>query len=38
MREIDGVRVCYEKKSNGVKVDHEKDRWGKTSPLERAKG
>ena len=38
MRKSDGVRVYYKKKSNGVRVDHEKDRWGKTSPLERAMG
>ena len=49
MRKSDGVRVHYQKKSNQVRVDHEKksdwvrvdlekDRWGETSPLERAMG
>ena len=49
MRKSDGVRVHYKKKSNQVRVDHEKksdwvrvdlekDRWGETSPLERAMG
>ena len=26
------------KKSDSVRVDHEKDRWGESSPLERAMG
>ena len=30
------MRVDHEKKSDGVRVDHEKDRWGESSPLERA--
>ena len=26
------VRVDHEKKSDGVRVHHEKDRWGESSP------
>ena len=28
----------HQKKSDGVRVDHEKDRRGKSSPLQRAMG
>ena len=50
MRKTDGVRVRYEKKSDRVRVDHEKkrdrvtidnekkERWGESSPKERAMG
>ena len=50
MRKSDGVRLHYEKKSDGVRVDHEKksdrvrvdhenkERWGESSPKERAMG
>ena len=38
MRKSDGVRVHQEKKSDGVRVDNKKDRWGDSSPLERAMG
>ena len=30
------VRVHHEKKTDGVRVDHENLRWGESSPLERA--
>ena len=32
MKKSDGVRVDHEKKSDGVRVNHEKERWGKSSP------
>ena len=50
MRKTNGVRVRYEKKSDRVRVDHEKksdrvtvdhekkERWGESSPKERAMG
>ena len=49
MRKRGGVRVHYKKKSNGVRVDHEKksdsvtvhlekERWGESSPQEKAIG
>ena len=28
----DGVRVDDEKKSNGLRVYHEKEQWGESSP------
>ena len=45
----EGVRVNYKKKSNGARVDHEKksdrvtvhhekERWGESSPKEKAMG
>ena len=38
MRNTDGVKLHHKKKSDGVRVDQEKDRWGENSPLERAMG
>ena len=32
MRKSDGVKVDHEKKINGLKVNHEKERWGESSP------
>ena len=32
------MRVHHEIKSDGVRVDYEKDRWGESSLLERAMG
>ena len=32
MRKSDKVKVDHEKKINGLKVNHEKDRWGESSP------
>ena len=32
----DGVRVDHEKKGDGVRVHHKKERWGESSPSERA--
>ena len=32
----DGVRVDDEKKGDGVRVHHKKERWGESSPSERA--
>ena len=37
-RKSDGVKDDNKIKSDGVRVGHEKDRWGKSSPLERAIG
>ena len=37
-KKSDGVRVHHEKKSDGVRVHHKKERWGGSSPLERASG
>ena len=34
----DRVAVHIRKRPIGVRVDHEKDRWGESSPLERAMG
>ena len=34
----DGVKDVHKKTNDGVKVYHEKDRWGESSPLERAVG
>ena len=31
MRKSDVVRVDHEKKINGLKVNHEKERWGESS-------
>ena len=37
VKESNAVRVHHKRKSDvGVRVDHEKDRWGESSPLERA--
>ena len=30
MRKSDGVKVDHEKKINGLKVNHEKERWGES--------
>ena len=35
-KKSDGVRVHHEKKSEGVRVHHKKERWGESSPWERA--
>ena len=35
-KKSDGVRVQHEKKSEGVRVYHKKERWGESSPWERA--
>ena len=35
-KKSDGVRVHHEKKSEGVRVHHKKERWGDSSPWERA--
>ena len=37
-KKSDGVRVHHEKKSDGVRVHQKKERWGGSSPLERASG
>ena len=37
-RKSDGVKNDHKKKNDGVRVDKEKDRWGESSPLERAMG
>ena len=34
----DGVRDDHEKKSDGVRVYHVKERWGESSPPQRAMG
>ena len=33
-----GGENSHKKKSDAVRVDHEKDRWSEISPLERAMG
>ena len=30
MRKSDGVKVDHEKKINGLKVNHEKEQWGES--------
>ena len=35
-KKSDGVRVQHEKKSEGVRVHHKKERWGESSPWQRA--
>ena len=35
-KKSDGVRVHHEKKSEAVRVHHKKERWGESSPWERA--
>ena len=37
-KKSDGVSVDHEKKSDGVRVHHEKERWGESSPKERGMG
>ena len=37
-KKSDGVRVDHEKKSDRVRVHHKKERWGESSPEERAMG
>ena len=37
-KKSDRVTVHIRKKSDRVRYDHEKDRWGESSPLERAMG
>ena len=37
-KKSDGVRLHHERKSNGVRVHNEKERWGESSPEERAMG
>ena len=32
MRKRDGVRLKFERKSDGVRVHHEKERWVESSP------
>ena len=32
MRKSDGVKVYYEKKKDGVKVDKKKEPWGESLP------
>ena len=32
IKKSDGGRVHYERKRAGVRVDHEKERWGENSP------
>ena len=32
IRKSDGVRVHHDKSSDWVRVDHEKERWGESSP------
>ena len=32
MRKSDGVKVDHEKKINGLKVNDKKERWGESSP------
>ena len=32
MRKSDWVKVDPDKKINGLKVNHEKERWGESSP------
>ena len=34
----EGVRVDHEEKSDRVRVHNEKERWGESSPKERAMG
>ena len=38
MRKSDGVRLYHDRKSNGVRVHQKKERWGESSPKERAMG
>ena len=38
IRKSDGERVDHEKKSDGVSVHQKKERWGESSPKERAMG
>ena len=35
-KKSDGVRGDREKRSDGVRVYYEKERWGESSPLQRA--
>ena len=37
-KKSDGVRLHHERKSDGVRVHNEKERWGESSPEERAMG
>ena len=37
-RKSDGVSGDHRKKNDRLRVDHEKDPWGESSPLERAMG
>ena len=37
-RKSDQVKDDHKKKSNGLSVDHEIDRWGESSPFQRAMG
>ena len=38
IKKSDEVRDEHKKKTDGVRVDHEKVRWGESSPLKRAMG
>ena len=37
-KKSDGARVQNERKSDGVRVHYQKERWGESSPSERAMG
>ena len=38
IRKSNRVRLHHKKKSDGLSVDHEIDRWGESSPLQRVMG
>ena len=38
IKKSDEVRVDHEKKSNGVRLHHQREQWGESSPSERAIG